>query len=223
MNILAFDTSTDIMYVTLGKDNSVSDSRMIQSTEQSYNSAFLISTMADILIKNNFKPQDIEAIGVNIGPGSFTGLRASATVARVFAQQAGIPVIGTASFEVYSKLNNTGKNALCLMDARRGKAYAGIYDKNTNPVSEPCALEYQKAMELAKSSDFFIISDERMSGRLRGEGLEFVCFQQERADFGGFLLELTAKKLRENASEKFKWYNLKPLYIQPPPISMPKK
>ncbi len=221
MNILAFDTSTDIMYITLGQGSSIPDSRIVESTAQSYNSAFLVSTIADILRKNNLKITDINALGVNIGPGSFTGLRASATVARVIAQQADILAVGIASLQVYSMLNNTEKNSLCLMDARRGKAYAGIYDKDSNPILQPCAMEYEKALELAKNEDFFIISDSRMAKQLKDQNLNFIQFQESGADFGKFLLSLTTKYLRERDSEKFKWYNLKPLYIQPPPVSMP--
>jgi len=223
MNILAFDTSTDIMYISLGQDNSVTDSRTIRSTEQSYNSAFLVSTTADILKKNKLRAENIEAIGVNIGPGSFTGLRASATVARVIAQQLDIPVVGVSSFQIYSMLNITEKNSLCLMDARRGKAYAGIYDKNSEPRLQPCAIEYEKALELAKSEDFFIISDNRMAKQLGEKNLESVQFMESGANFGEFLIKLTAKYLQERDKEEFKWHNLRPLYIQPPPISTPKK
>ena len=38
-------------------------------------------------------PKDIDLIGVNIGPGSFTGIRASLTVAKVMAQELNIKIV----------------------------------------------------------------------------------------------------------------------------------
>lgn len=223
MNILAFDTSTDIMYITLGKDDTIIDSRKIESTEQSYNSAFLVSTIAEILKTKHLDTNDIEAVGVNIGPGSFTGLRTSVTVARIIGQQREIPAVGISSFQVFSMLNNTEKNSLCLMDARRGRAYAGIYDKNADAILQPCAMEYEKALELAKSEDFFIISDSRMAKQLEEKGHKFIQFHKSDADFGEFLFKQVLKSLNQKGRKSFKWHDLKPLYIQPPPISTPKK
>ncbi len=223
MNILAFDTGTDIMYVTLERDNLILDSRTIRSTEQSYNSAFLISTIADIIKKNNLKMADLDALGVNIGPGSFTGLRASVTVARVIAQQLDIPAVGVSSFQIYSMLNDSEGNSFCIMDARRGKAYVGIYNKDSSePILQPCAMEYEQALELAKSERFFIISDDRMMKKLEENSMGFINFMKTDTDFGGFLVKLISKQLYRHDIKEFKWHNLKPLYIQPPPISTPK-
>ncbi|HSA06177.1 MAG TPA: tRNA (adenosine(37)-N6)-threonylcarbamoyltransferase complex dimerization subunit type 1 TsaB [Candidatus Gastranaerophilales bacterium] len=223
MNILAFDTSFNIMYVTLGKDNTILDSRKIKSTEQNYNSAYLVSTIADILKENNLVMKDIEALGVNIGPGSFTGLRASVTVARVIAQQLDIPVAGIPSFQIYSELNKTEKQTFCIMDARRGMAYIAVYDQNSEPILQPCVVEYEKALEMAQSEDFFIISDDRMAKQLEEKSLHFLNFYENEEDFGVFLLKQTLKCLQAQDSMEFNWRKLKPLYIQPPAITIANK
>ena len=178
MNILVFDTSTNILYATLGDEKGIVDTRIIPSTEQNYNSAFLISTIVDILKKSDLQSDDISAIGVNIGPGSFTGLRAAITTARVMGQQLNIPVFGTASLQVYSMLNKTDRKSLCIMDARRGKAYVSIYAQDNEPILEPCAIEYDKAIEICKEEDYFIISDDRMVKTLSENGLEYIKIQE---------------------------------------------
>lgn len=222
MNILAFDTSADIMYITLGQDDLVLDSRIVKSSEQNYNSAFLVSTIADILRKNNKSIVDLNALGVNIGPGSFTGLRASVTVARIIAQQINIPAVGTPSLQIYSGINNTEKNSLCIMDARKGKAYIGVYDKDSCQIEQPCAVEYQKAIDMAKKEDFFIISDKRISALLDENSLNYTKIDSSGADYGKILLKLTYRQVNIEKDDKYQWFNLKPLYIQPPPITMPK-
>ena len=222
MKILTFDTSTDIMYVTIGNDSDVEAYKIIETTTKSYNSAHLIPTIIELLKVQNITMQNIEAIGVNIGPGSFTGIRASVVVAKVMAQQLDIPVVGISSLEIYSLLNTTDKNSLCLLDARRGKAYMAVYGKDGNVILEPQAIEYEKAVEYAKNNDLFIISDKKMSEVLNEAELECLNLSEIKENLGFYLAKLTYKHLQEINSNSFTWHNLKPLYIQPPPISMPK-
>jgi tRNA threonylcarbamoyl adenosine modification protein YeaZ len=222
MKILTFDTSTDVMYVTLGNDSDVEAYKVIETTEKSYNSAHLIPVIIELLQSQNITMQNIEAIGVNIGPGSFTGIRASATVAKVMAQQLDIPVVGVSSLEIYSLLNTTEKASLCLLDARRGKAYMAFYGKDGNIILEPQAVEYENAVEYAKNNDLFIISDKKMSEVVKEEGLECLNLSEVKENLGIFLAKLTYKHLQENNPDSLKWHDLKPLYIQPPPISTAK-
>jgi len=105
MNILGFDTCLDKMYVVLAKDDNILDSKIVETTKEHYHSAFLISTIKDILKENNLTPSEIDVIATNIGPGSFTGIRACTTAARVFAQASGAKVIGVSSLEILSRLN----------------------------------------------------------------------------------------------------------------------
>jgi len=220
MKILTFDTSTELMYVSISDDDNIAVTRTVESTKERYNSALLIPTIIEILKEQNLTMQDIEAVGVNIGPGSFTGIRASATVARTIAQNCNIPAAGIPSLEIISLINDTDKNSLCLLDARRGKAYAAIYGFDRKIMQEPCVMDYEKAIEIAKTGQYFIITDNKMAEQLKENGLDYINIQQESYDFGINLVKLTCKYLKEQESEKLKWYNLKPLYIQPPPISM---
>lgn len=219
MKILTFDTSTETMYVTLGNDSNVEACKIIETTEKSYNSAYLIPTIIELLQSQNITMQNIEAIGINIGPGSFTGIRASAVVAKVMAQQLDIPVVGVSSMEIYSLLNITEKNSLCLLDARRGKAYMSVYSKDGNKILEPQAVEYENAVEYAKNSDLFIIADKKMSEILKEAGLDCLNLSEIKENLGLSLAKLTYKYLsNQKQLEKLSWQSLKPLYIQPPPI-----
>ena len=100
MIILAFDTCLDKMYVVLKQDDQILASEVVENSGTKYHSAFLISTLQEILSKNNIMPADIDLIAINIGPGSFTGIRACTTVARVLAQQLNCKTIGVSSLEI---------------------------------------------------------------------------------------------------------------------------
>ena len=119
MKILVFDTCLDKMYVTLSEDDKILSSEVVTNKDNKYHSAFLISTIKDVLKKNNLSPKDIDAIGTNIGPGSFTGIRACTTVARMIAQQLNLPAVGVSSLEILSKINPTDKPTMVALDARK--------------------------------------------------------------------------------------------------------
>ena len=121
MITLAFDTCLDKMYAVLKKDGEIISSRIVENKDNKYHSAFLISTLQEIMSENNIKPQDIDLIGVNIGPGSFTGIRACVTVARVMAQQLNCKAVGVSSLEILSKISDN--NPLVALDARKNCVY----------------------------------------------------------------------------------------------------
>ena len=223
MKILTFDTSLDKMFITLGKDREIEEYRIVENTKERYHSALLIPTIVELLQKQNITMQDIEAIGVNIGPGSFTGIRASATVARTIGQNLDIPVVGIPSLQVLSLINNTSKNSICLLDARKGMAYVGIYTPEGEIIENPHTLEYQKAVQKIQNGDFTVISDTKTALIFSEYGIDSIRIEENNQNNGISLAKLTFKHLMRKDIDQYKWFNLKPLYIQPPPISMPAK
>lgn len=220
MKFLTFDTSLNKTYITLSEDEKILISRTIKSTDERYHSAFLIPTIVEILKDDNITMQNIEAIGTNIGPGSFTGIRVCTTIARVFAQQLNGNLIGISSLQILSRINNTDKNSLVLMDARKNKVYCAIYSKNGEIIQEPSSLEKEDILELAKQ-DFFVISDESIYNYLKDNDITSVNYEAGDYELGEYLAYFTYKKL-QNSEEDFNWAKIKPLYIQPPSISKPK-
>ena len=105
MITLVFDTCFNKTYIVLKKDNEILNNLTIESTDTNYHSVYLIPKIRDILKENNLLISDLDAIGVNIGPGSFTGIRAGITIARVLAQQANTKLVGINSLQILSKLN----------------------------------------------------------------------------------------------------------------------
>ena len=205
MKILAFDTCLDKTYITLAEDDKVLRSETIVSDGQNYHSAYLISTIVKVLKELNLTPKDIDMIATDIGPGSFTGIRACTTVARVLAQQLDIKAVGISSLEILSKI--LGGNDLVALDARKNKAY--IYDGDIKG-----AIELEQVDELVKGRT--LITDNSLLERFSQYTDKAVSYQVSDYPLGEILAKLAYEKAINN--DETDWRKLKPLYIQPPPV-----
>ena len=205
MKILAFDTCLDKTYITLAEDDKVLRSETIVSDGQNYHSAYLISTIVKVLKELNLTPKDIDMIATDIGPGSFTGIRACTTVARVLAQQLDIKAVGISSLEILSKI--LGGNDLVALDARKNKAY--IYDGDIKG-----AIELEQVDELVKGRT--LITDNSLLERFSQYTEKAVSYQVSDYPLGEILAKLAYEKAINN--DETDWRKLKPLYIQPPPV-----
>lgn len=199
MITLAFDTCLDKMYAVLKKDGEILASKVVENTGNKYHSAFLISTLQEIMSLNDVKPQDVNLIAVNIGPGSFTGIRACVTVARVMAQQLDCKAVGVSSLEILSRLAD--KNPLVALDARKDSAYL-YYDGEIRG-----AIRLEEVQEIIKKGEYSVITDDKLQPILGG-----ISYQQITCQLGEILADIA-----ENKNAEGNWRKLKPLYIQPPP------
>ena len=204
MWLLAFDTCLDKTYVTL-TDGLGFNNKVILSDDKNYHSAYLISTIVELLKEHNLEPKDLDCIAIDIGPGSFTGIRACTTVARMLAQQLGIKAIGVSSLEILSRIQ--GGNDLVALDARKNKAY--IYDEKILG-----AVELEKVDEIIKNRK--LITDSSLFERFSKLSVETISYQEKEYPLGEILAKIALEKL-ENGEEA-DWKNVKPLYIQPPPV-----
>lgn len=204
MKILVFDTCLDKMYVTLAQDRNILTSKVVENRDNKYHSAFLISTIKEVLKENNMTPQDLSVIGTNVGPGSFTGIRACTTVARMMAQQLDIQACGVSSLEILAKINKSEKPTAVALDARKNSAYLYLDEEIKG------AVGLDDVKKLLNDKDYFLICDDKMQKELGG-----ISYQQGEYPLGEILAELIYKKVQ---NQTCKWQELKPLYIQPPPM-----
>ncbi len=197
MITLAFDTCLDKMYAALEKDGNILSSRVVENHDNKYHSAFLISTLREIMRENGIKPQNIDLIAVNIGPGSFTGIRACVTVARVMAQQLNCKTAGISSLEILAK---AARKNLVALDARKYSAYLCVNGEIKG------AVRLEEIKEIIANGNFDILTDDKLQPLLGG-----TSYQKIELPIGE-----TIVRLAQNRGDD--WRKLKPLYIQPPPM-----
>lgn len=199
MITLAFDTCLDKMYAVIKKDGKVLSSRVVENRDNKYHSAFLISTLQEIMSENGIVSKDIDLIATNIGPGSFTGIRACVTVARVMAQQLDCRAVGVSSLEILSKIADG--NPLVALDARKDSAYLYCDGEIKG------AVKLDDVKNVIATGKYDVITDDKLQPILGGKS-----YQQGKYALGEILADIA-----ENTSAEGNWRKLKPLYIQPPP------
>lgn len=87
-------------------------------------SEYMIQEIDKLLTKHSLTKDDIRDIIVTIGPGSYTGVRISLTIAKVASLALNIPLYTVSSLHVLKKDEDY---SICLMNARSARSYIGVY------------------------------------------------------------------------------------------------
>ena len=94
--------------------------------------AIALPVAVDTFMKqNNVKMSDLTAIGVVVGPGSFTGIRMGIAYAKGLSIGLNIPVVGVNLFELYLYEN---PDAFVAIDSGRGDFFVA------SAIHEPCTM-----------------------------------------------------------------------------------
>ncbi len=113
MLILAFDTATEIATSALVGDGEVLGERVSRAVT-------LLEDVDALLRQGGAHADEIEALAVGIGPGSFTGVRVGLATARGLALALGVPVAGVSTLDA---LAAGAPGALPVIDARRREIF----------------------------------------------------------------------------------------------------
>lgn len=135
MIILGIDTSAKTASVGLVEDNNIIEDLFIN--EGLTHSETLVPMIDEILNKNNYSINDIDAFAVNNGPGSFTGIRIGVAVVKGLVLKSNKPCyeVSTLDSIAYNCKDKTGI-VVATMDARRNQVYNAIYKAEDNRITK---------------------------------------------------------------------------------------
>lgn len=207
MYILAFDTSLDKTYILIKNNEEIKTAELL-SDEKAYHSAYLISKIKEM----GFCPEKLDYIITNSGPGSFTGIRAGLSVAKVMAMELNIPVIPLNTCEILKDASNL-ENCAVLLDARRNMYYFSKGDEIELILKDEVLDKVKEYKNLIV--DKGVVRD--FSGILENN---LVDFETKNYELEKTLLKLGEEKYNasKNPKEEFCAANLKANYIQTPPV-----
>ncbi len=125
-SILAFDTTGKSLSLAILRGDRLVTLKTLNTGLQ--HSSKLLPAIESSLAETNTKLEDLDALAVTRGPGSFTGIRIGIATANSLAFSLNIPVIAVSSLETLAA-NYLQVDSLVLpaFDARGGRLFAGLF------------------------------------------------------------------------------------------------
>ena len=138
--ILNIDTALETASICLAKDG-----ELIQLTEndnQNDHAAWLQLAIQNLMLNSEYSMQDLNAVAVSIGPGSYTGLRVGLSSAKGLCYALNIPLITVGTLEMMAlAAKEEMADLLCpMIDARRMEIFTALYTKNLEELMKPKAM-----------------------------------------------------------------------------------
>ncbi len=125
MITVLLDSSDRNLAVGIADDNKLID--YVQYEAWQRQSELMITELQKLLEKHHVAKDDIKGVMCGIGPGSYTGVRISLTIAKVMAMALGIPLFAVSSLRILKDQDNP---SICIINARSGRSYVGVYQKD---------------------------------------------------------------------------------------------
>lgn len=220
MIILALDTSTMVAGVALMDEHKLLGEYTINHKRT--HSQQIMPMVSMIMNNCEVNMEQIDAIAVAQGPGSFTGLRIGVATARGLAHAMNIPVVGVCTLDALAFNIPFCKGLLCpILDARRNQVYTGIYkwDKEElNAIFPPAAVSIEELVnELSeRPEDVVFVGDaveknkefllQNLSNRVK------ISPYSVRMPRAASVAELAIQKVKSGKVQSF--YELMPMYLR---------
>lgn len=200
--ILALETTDAQASVALYQNGHVVET-LIDSAQR--HEETVMPAVQKLLEEAKIKPQNLTALAVDIGPGSFTGVRIGVCHANAMAYALHIPVVQVNALEALAFPHlGQGRPVCALIDARNGNGYGALYEETGKERIAPCpcvvteflkeipenallagsgypeGTEYVPAQPRAKS--VALLGDERLDSTPVGEEAKPLYLRQSQAE-----------------------------------------
>lgn len=148
--ILCIETGTDICSVGIAKDGELIS---LRESDEGRDHARKVGVFVDELLRETgIAPDELDAVAVGKGPGSYTGLRIGVSFAKGLCYGTKKPLLAVGSLDALAEVaredheagivsvENWDRAYLCpMVDARRMEVYAQVFDTEGNPQNEVSA------------------------------------------------------------------------------------
>lgn len=161
MKLLAIDTAANLCAACVYDETQVGEAGRVVLDLGKGHAERLMEVIGDALAEAGATYEDLDAVAVSVGPGSFTGVRVGVAAARGLALALAIPAIGVTTLEALAeeaRALHPRRPVLAVIDAGRGDVYATAFAPDGECLMDPVALPHADAAALAAGMD------ERASG-----------------------------------------------------------
>lgn len=201
MICLFFDTSSDLLKVSLIKDNKIIFDKELHTKND--HSSYLVPTIDEAFKSNNIDFKELDEIIVGNGPGSFTGTRISIAVAKTYAFSFNIPVYMISSLEELIYDNDGYDFYVPIIEEKKENLYFSIFDKDKKRVMD----------DTYSSTEYMYKKLEELDGKI----LLISLSNKEYEKYDTLKASINALNIMKNIdvnNEKVNPHLLKPNYIK---------
>jgi tRNA threonylcarbamoyladenosine biosynthesis protein TsaB len=137
--ILCIETATKNCSVALSVNGKVvalqEDNPKNESEKRFSHAEKLQGYILQVLVEANISKNDLDAIAVSKGPGSYTGLRIGVSAAKGLCYALEIPLLAISTLESLAR-QVTGSVVVPMLDARRMEVYSAVFSSGMDPIRE---------------------------------------------------------------------------------------
>lgn len=229
VTILCMETGSTTCSVALGSESGIIGVREV--SDANTHASNLPVLIEELKQEAGIDLEDIDAIAVSMGPGSYTGLRIGVSLAKGMCYALHKPLIAVGSLEAmvngvgeYINMADINSHAMLspMIDARRMEVYTQLFDKQGLKLSEVKALvvEPDTFIHLLEENTvvFFGSGASKCKQVIGNSGAIFVEHFKPSARY---LLPLALKKFRDESFEDIAYFE--PYYLKDFVPTKPKK
>jgi tRNA threonylcarbamoyladenosine biosynthesis protein TsaB len=230
--ILHLETATNVCSVALSEGEKILATR--ESSEDRSHGTLLTVFVEEVLKEAGKNAEQLDAVAVSKGPGSYTGLRIGVSATKGIAYARNIPVIGIGTLQsmtltamenkvVQQLLKDHPDLLFCpMIDARRMEVFSAIYDaslKETAPVSAIIVEENSFKNILDKQPVvFFGNGADKVRDTIRHEKAHFITGLEPSSKQ---MIPLASEAFRKKQFEDTAYFE--PFYLKDFIATIPKK
>ena len=148
--ILCIETGTDVCSVGIARDGELVS---LRESDEGRDHAKKVGVFVDELLRETgVAPDELDAVAVGMGPGSYTGLRIGVSFAKGLCYGLQIPLLAVGSLDALTQvamedyqagiidIDNWDEATLCpMVDARRMEVYTRLYNAKGEPLNDVSA------------------------------------------------------------------------------------
>jgi tRNA threonylcarbamoyladenosine biosynthesis protein TsaB len=222
VKLLAIETATPGSSVAV-----VEDRRTLAAAsriDRMGHAGFLVPAIDFCFDQVGWSPEDLDAVGVDVGPGLYTGIRVGVATAQGLAAAFGVPIIPVVSVDTLALEARTGHRMIwALIDARRGEFAVARYRPVPGGVVRESATELMDPEELkaalqSTGDDCLVVGDvaELPEGYFRG--MHHVKTGRPRYPYAVALAEIAAGKYERDDYPAAD--DIRPEYMREPDVTI---
>lgn len=162
--IFQIETATQACSVALSIDGETVSTK--EEIGQNLHASNLTLFIDEVIKSSHFTYNDLDAIAVSKGPGSYTGLRIGVSTAKGLCYALDKPLIAVETLEMmangFMTENPTYAGLICpMIDARRMEVYSAVFDSNLSVLESTSAkiIDENSYAELLQKNEITFLGD----------------------------------------------------------------